>query len=101
LLSFDINVFSPLHNVGLGPAEQVVEPDLKGLREADLILCLLDGLDSGTLFEAGYAIALDKPVLVFVENEKSSSLTMLEGTDCLIINDFSTCIYQTFWHLYK
>jgi nucleoside 2-deoxyribosyltransferase len=101
LISFNIDVFSPLHEVGLGKASDVVGPDLEGINNCELIIAILDGLDSGTLFEIGYAKAKGKTVIVFVENEKPGALTMLEGTNCIFESDFSSCVYKTFWELYK
>jgi nucleoside 2-deoxyribosyltransferase len=101
LISFGIPVFSPLHDVGIGNADEVVGKDLSGMEDCDLILGIVDGLDSGTLFEIGYAISKGKKVICFVEYENKKSLTMLEGTGCIFENDFATIIYKTFWILYK
>jgi nucleoside 2-deoxyribosyltransferase len=57
----------------------------------------LDGLDSGTLFEIGYARAMNKPVIAFVQNENEHALKMLVGTECEIVDDFVSSIYQTTW----
>jgi len=101
LLSFGLPVFSPLHDVGLGEADQVVEPDLNALNQCGVVLALLDGKDLGTVFEVGYAVAKGIPVLAFLENEKRSDLTMLIGSGCEFENDFSSCIYKIFWLLNK
>jgi hypothetical protein len=99
LTSFGLCVFSPLHDVGLGEPDQVVEPDLMALKECGLVLALLDGKDLGTVFEIGYAVSKGIPVLAFVENEKESDLTMLIGSGCEFESDFSSCIYKAFWKL--
>jgi nucleoside 2-deoxyribosyltransferase len=96
-----IEVFSPLHDVGFGEAEIVAAADLKGLKQSDLILAIADGLDSGTLFEIGYARSLGIPVLVFVEDENEGALTMLKGTGCLFTDDFTTAIYKAYWQLFN
>lgn len=90
-------VFSPLHDVGYGDAEQVAPADIKGLEECDLVFAVLDGLDAGTLFEIGYAKSLNKPVIVFVQNESEEDLKMISGTGCEIVNDFVSAIYRTTW----
>ncbi len=90
-------VFSPLHNVGYGTASVVVPADIKAIKESDIVFALLDGLDAGTLFEIGYARALGKPVVVFVQNETEGSLKMLEGTHCEIVEDFASAIYRAAW----
>jgi len=65
------------------------------------MLAVLDGLDSGTLFEVGYAISKGKKVIGFVQSESKVSLTMLIGTNCIIENDLTTAIYKTYWNATK
>lgn len=90
-------VFSPWHDVGYGAASVVVPADIKAIKDSDIVFALLDGLDAGTLFEIGYARALGKPVVVFVQNETEGSLKMLQGTHCEIVKDFASAIYRTAW----
>lgn len=94
-----LKTFSPFHDVGHGRAKDVVDKDLKGLNESEIVLAVIDGLDSGTLFEVGYAISKGIKVIAFVQNESEESLKMLEGTGCIIEEDFTTAIYKTFWEL--
>ncbi len=96
-----IKVFSPFHDVGHGKAKDVVDKDLIGLDASEVLFAVVDGLDSGTLFEIGYAIAQKKSVIAFVQSEDEESLKMLEGTDCIIERDFTTAIYKTYWKLAK
>lgn len=91
------NVFSPLHDVGYGTASVVVPADIRAIKDSDIVFAILDGLDAGTLFEVGYARALEKPVVVFVQNETEGSLKMLEGTHCEIVKDFASAIYRAAW----
>lgn len=98
LLGEGVKVFSPLHDVGIGSAEEVTEPDIEGLNASDVVLAVVDGLDSGTLFEIGYAVAKGKKVVAYVQNESEKALQMLEGTHCDIENDFTTAIYKTSWY---
>ena len=97
LQEFGNRVFSPLHDVGAGPPHQVVAPNIAGIREADVVVAVATGLDAGTIFEIGYAKALDKRVVVFAENTTEHDLTMLIGTDCEITDDFTTAVYLTSW----
>lgn len=90
-------VFSPLHDVGFGTAEEVVPADIEGLDQSDVVFAILDGLDAGTLFEIGYARAHRKPVVVFVQNENANDLKMMAGTGCEIVKDFVSAIYRTVW----
>jgi nucleoside 2-deoxyribosyltransferase len=92
------DVFSPLHEVGAGPETAgIAQADLKGLRECSKVLALLDSMDPGTVYEVGYARALGIPVVALVERSESEHLTMIEGSGCDIVNDFTTAIYRILW----
>ena len=97
LRSAGIDVFSPYHDVGMGRANDIYEPDTKGIQDSCALLAFLDGLDPGTIYEVGYAKALGKPVIVFVQNESIGDTKMITGADCIICDDFATAIYQTIW----
>jgi len=97
LLAMGLDVFSPYHDVGLGSAEDVVEKDLEGVRDCDVLFAIGDGLDSGTIYEIGYARALNKPVVFYAENESEQDKKMMEGSDCCITDDYVSAIYQTVW----
>ena len=97
LISKSFKVFSPIHDVGRGVAEDVVPADIQGIHDSDIIFAILDGLDSGTVFEVGFAIALGKKVVVYVVDETEEDLKMLEGTGCYIVRDFVSAIYKTKW----
>lgn len=101
LQEMGLNVFSPYHDIGLGSAEDVVEKDLDGIRQSDLMLALTDGLDAGTIYEIGYARALGKPVIVYSERHKDESLKMMEGSGCTICTDYTTALYSTLWEAVK
>jgi hypothetical protein len=96
---FDLHVFSPLHEVGKGIATAVAPADLKALGESQLLFACLDGLDTGTVFEVGYARARNIPVVGFYEHAGREDLKMLEGSDCLLIDDLVTAIYAAVWKL--
>ena len=94
-----LTVFSPLHDVGTGgTATYLAKKDLKGLDSCDLVFALLDGLDTGTIFEIGYARARRKPIIAYGERVHESDLTMLKGTGAKFFNDYCTAIYQATWH---
>ncbi|MGR4877068.1 PfkB family carbohydrate kinase [Pseudoxanthomonas sp. LARHCG66] len=97
LRDMGLNVFSPYHDVGHGPADRVVRQDVDGIHKSDVILAVGDGLDSGTIFEVGYARARGIPVVFYAENESQEDLKMMEGTDCFLRDDFVSAIYQTVW----
>ena len=98
LQAMGMQVFSPYHDVGEGKAEDVAPKDIEKLKKCSCVFAIIDGLDSGTLFEVGYAIALGKKVVAYVENETEGSLKMLKGTGCDIEKDFTTALYKTCWY---
>lgn len=98
LSAMGVKVFSPYHDVGEGTAEDVAPKDIEALDTCDCVFAIVDGLDPGTLFEIGYAVAKGKKVVAYVENETDGALKMLKGTGCDIQNDFTTAIYKTCWY---
>lgn len=97
LKEMGLKVFSPYHDVGHGSADDVVELDLKAIRDCDVVLAIGDGLDSGTIYEVGYARAVGKPVIFYSENESSDNKKMMLGSGCILCNDYVTAIYKTLW----
>lgn len=97
LMEMQLKVFSPYHDVGRGSAEDVVELDLQGIRNSDLMLAIGDGLDAGTLYEIGYARALDRAVIMYSECESIEDRKMMQGSGCVLSDDFVSAIYRTVW----
>lgn len=98
LAAMGVKVFSPYHDIGEGKAEDVAPKDIDALNRCDCVFAIVDGLDSGTLFEIGYAVAHGKRVVAYVENETEGALKMLAGTGCDVEKDFTTAIYKTCWY---
>lgn len=90
-------VFSPFHEVGHGSAEDVVMLDLAGIDDADLVFAIGDGMDSGTIYEVGYARAKGKPVVLYCENESVENKKMMQGSGCVLCDDYVSAIYETLW----
>ncbi len=97
LSDMGLDVFSPYHDIGRGDAARVVPLDLKAIRECDLVFAIADGLDSGTIYEIGYARSEGRPVVVYSENESAENLKMMEGSDCFMCADFVSAIYRAAW----
>jgi hypothetical protein len=97
LLGMGLGVFSPLHDVGPGPAEVVAPADLQAMDDCDRMLALVDGADPGTLFEVGYARARKIPVIALAQNLSEEELKMVTGSGCRHTDDFATAIYLTAW----
>jgi len=97
LQEMGLDVFSPVHDVGRGPAHEVAPRDIEALHECDAVFALVDGLDSGTVFEAGFARALGKPVYCLAQSVGEEDLKMLVGTDCRIHFDLVTALHHLHW----
>lgn len=99
LLDMNVEVFSPLHDVGRGPAHEVAKADLEGLEHCDAVLAILNGGDAGTIFEIGYAVSRNIPVVALAQNVRPEDLKMSEGSGCVIADDFVTAVYHAVWSL--
>jgi hypothetical protein len=88
-------VLSPLHDVGVGEAQDVAPRDIAMLKECDKVFAILDGSDEGTLFEVGYARAMQKPVICYTQTLTEEQLKMFSGTNCTILDDFASAIALT------
>ncbi|WP_207005354.1 PfkB family carbohydrate kinase [Trinickia mobilis] len=97
LQDLGLDVFSPAHDVGTGNAEEVGPADIAALKECDRVFAILDGMDSGTIFETGYARSEDLPVYGLAQAARAEDLKMLVGTDCKIFDDFVTALHHTAW----
>jgi Nucleoside 2-deoxyribosyltransferase/pfkB family carbohydrate kinase len=97
LRDLGLRVFSPVHDVGSGPASKVAPADLTALDECDVVFAILDGLDSGTLFEVGYARARNKPVYAVAQTVSDADLKMVEGSGCHVYDDFVTALHHLAW----
>lgn len=101
LTELGFQVFSPIHDIGEGLPSEVAPADLHAIEHSGLVFALLDGADPGTLFEVGYARALNIPVVAVAEALDERALTMLTGSACTITDDFTTGIYMACWQLMK
>ena len=97
LLELGLDVFSPVHEVGPGPAEVIAPADLVGLDESDVAFAILDGTDSGTLFEVGHARAKGKPVYALAQTVSEEDLKMVVGSGCHVFDDFVTALHHLAW----
>jgi len=97
LREFGLKVFSPLHDVGAGPASSVAPADLAALDTCDAVFAVLDGLDAGTVFEVGHARAKGKPVYALAQTVSEQDLKMIAGSGCRVFDDFVTAIHHVTW----
>lgn len=98
LQEMGLKVFSPYHDIGLGSAHDVVVKDLEALDNSHIVFAICDGLDAGTIFEIGHARSRNIPVVVYSERHHGGeSLKMMEGTGCILCEDYTTAIYSALW----
>lgn len=98
-LSFGIKVFSPFHDVGIGNSEFIAKKDIEGINNSDIVFCLFDNYDSGTLIESGYSLAKGKKIIGYHRTCEEKKLLMLKGSDIQYYNHLTTAIYKTIWNL--
>ncbi|MGP8434973.1 PfkB family carbohydrate kinase [Paraburkholderia fungorum] len=97
LRELGLDVFSPIHDIGPGPAEVVGPADIEALLTCDRVFAILDGTDSGTVFEVGYARSKNIPVYALAQSVSDEELKMIVGTECRVFGDFVTAMHHTAW----
>lgn len=97
LTELGLNVFSPVHEIGHGPAETIAPADLAAIDQCDIVFAILDGIDSNTVFEIGHARARGKPVYVLAQTVSEEDLKMVVGSGCRVFDDFVTALHHTAW----
>ncbi len=98
-LEFGVKVFSPFHDIGLGDDESIALKDLEGIKNSDIIFCLFDNLDSGTLIESGFSLAMNKKIIGYHRTCEDSELLMLKPGKIKIFKHLTTAMYHTIWDL--
>lgn len=98
-MSFGIKVFSPFHDIGLGDDITIAKKDFEGIEQSDIIFCVLDYFDSGTLIESGYALAKEKKIIGYHRTCDENKLLMLQPAKINYFNHLTTAIYHTIWEL--
>ncbi|MBG0794053.1 nucleoside 2-deoxyribosyltransferase [Methylocystis sp. H62] len=94
LLALDVKVFSPVYEVGRGSAKDIAPKDISAIHECDAMFAIIDGIDSGTIFEIGYARALGKPVFGLAQSVPEEDLKMIVGSGCIVSADFASLLLQ-------
>lgn len=98
-IEFEVKIFSPFHDIGLGDDTTIAKKDIEGIENSDIIFCVLDNLDSGTLVESGYSIAKGKEIIGYHRTCEENKLLMLKAGNLQVFNNLTTAIYQTIWNL--
>ena len=97
LSALKMKVFSPIHDIGPGEAEVVVEKDLDAIRQCDAVFAILNGSSPGTVFEVGFARALNKPVFCVAQNLRHGDLKLPRGSGAYVNDDYVTALFQIAW----
>ena len=97
LMSLGTEVFSPVHDIGHGPADAVVQKDLQAIQDCDAVFAIISGSSPGTLFEVGYAVALGKPVFCVAQNLRSNDAKLPQGAGCVVHDDFISALHLLAW----
>ena len=98
LRNMGFKVFSPKENshlkkdASIKEQEDTFQQNLEGIRNTDAVFAITNGLDAGTLWEAGFAYGISKPVIYYAENLKGQFNLMLARSGNLVylnMNDIS------------
>ena len=69
--------------------EKVFADNIHHINEADAIFAITNGKDMGTIFEAGYAYAINKPIIYFCEGLSGQFNLMLAQSGRIVLTDDS------------
>lgn len=97
LKALGMEVFSPIHDIGPGVAEVVVKQDLSALDQCDAVFAILNGSSPGTVFEVGYARALEKPVFCVTQNMRDVDIKLPKGSGAHLHDDYVSALFQIAW----
>lgn len=86
-------VFSPKENTflpkdaGIKDQEKTFRDNLRGIDKCDAVFAITDGKDMGTIWEAGYAFGVGKPIIYYAE-------TLGNGQFNLMLARSGNLVYQ-------
>lgn len=117
LIKDNFNVFNPKLESLITPGctddfmSQTLKGNIEGIKNADLVLVIYDRKDTGTIWEAGCAYALNKPILYYAETLGNKPFNLMlaktgnfvSNMDELInkLNDNTTYLYKNVYNSYK
>ncbi len=71
--------------------EEVLAVNIKGLQESSFMVCVTDGKDPGTMFEAGWAFANQMPIIyVWVTGEKGQKFNLMLASTGSVVRSFAS-----------
>jgi nucleoside 2-deoxyribosyltransferase len=96
---YDLKFYSPKDECIIQPnadsktRKKVFNDNLRAIKKADFVVCVSDGKDLGTLFEAGYSYAKKKPIIYI-------ALTLGDRPFNLMLCSSATAVFQS-WEKFE
>lgn len=86
----DLEFFSPKDECmfvpGVTTPEQVLEVNVKALEKTKLLVCVTDGKDPGTMFEAGYCHAKGIPIIyIWLSGKPGQKFNLMLGASGSVV----------------
>jgi len=70
--------------------EQVLDVNVKALEKTNLLVCITDGKDPGTMFEAGYCYAKNIPIIyVWLSGTKGQKFNLMLGASGSVVRSMT------------
>ena len=90
----DLEHFSPKDECmfvpGVTTPEEVLDINMKALEKTKLLVCVTDGKDPGTMFEAGYSYAKNIPIIyVWLSGSKGQKFNLMLGASGSVVRTMS------------
>jgi len=78
-----------MYTPGKTTPEEVLDINLVALRQTDLTICVTDGKDPGTMFEAGWCYAKGIPIIyVWLGGEPGQKFNLVLAASGSVVRDF-------------
>jgi nucleoside 2-deoxyribosyltransferase len=90
----DIKYFSPkdecMFQPGVTTPKEVLDINMKGLDKTDILVCITDDKDTGTIFEAGYCHAKNIPIIyVWTTGTKEQKFNIMLAASGAVCKTYS------------
>lgn len=94
LEEIEVPFFSPkdecMYTPGVTTPEEVLDINVKALEKTELLVCVTDGKDPGTMFEAGYCYAKGIPIIyIWLTGKKGQKFNLMLGASGSVVRSLS------------
>jgi len=94
LEEIEVPFFSPkdecIYTPGVTTPEGVLDINVKALEKTELLVCVTDGKDPGTMFEAGYCYAKGIPIIyIWLTGKKGQKFNLMLGASGSVVRSLS------------